>query len=226
MIVLRGLFLSISLLSLFLFGCAAKVDIDGERVTYEQLTEKIAELNEQIEELEETKENYETIIAGVEEELDEIQENIDELSDEYDAHKEEFERLLSLVEEEETLIKNIETLNKTLDEKEAKKKALKGDIKGKEKELSKIENVVSKTKEDPIELIAGQYIVGTDIPEGRYQATNIGDGSNFVVHSSGGSLKVNTILGDSIVGSGDYVFFADDGDVIETRGRAKLIPVE
>ncbi|MYL62130.1 hypothetical protein GLW07_02045 [Bacillus hwajinpoensis] len=83
-----------------------------------------------------------------------------------------------------------------------------------------------KKNEEPIKLTAGQYIVGSDIPEGRYQVTNIGEGTNFFVYDPSGLPKVNTILGDSIVGTGDFVFFTSDGDMIETLGPVKLIPVE
>lgn len=75
-------------------------------------------------------------------------------------------------------------------------------------------------------LMAGEHIVGTDLPPGRYVATNIGRGTNFFVYKSTGRLKVNTVLGNGSIGSGDYKFWAEDGDRIETRGKVKLIPAK
>ena len=82
-------------------------------------------------------------------------------------------------------------------------------------------------KEAPKVLSSGQYIVGQDIPADRYRATNIGEGSNFFVYDENGEAIVNIILGDSSTGgSGDYVFFCDDGNIIQTEAQVKLIPVE
>lgn len=102
---------------------------------------------------------------------------------------------------------------------------LNGSISDAEKELEKLETGIAKKKEEPVSLIAGTFIVGEDVPSNRYQATNVGEGSNLIVYSSSGELKVNTILGDDW-GSGDYIFHAEEGDTIETHGPIKLIPVE
>jgi hypothetical protein len=45
------------------------------------------------------------------------------------------------------------------------------------------------------------------------------------VYSSGGDLKVNQILGTSF-GEPEHIFFAENGDKIETNIRVKLTPVE
>ncbi|KHE66877.1 hypothetical protein LD39_20465 [Halobacillus sp. BBL2006] len=83
---------------------------------------------------------------------------------------------------------------------------------------------LQKAEDEPRTLIAGQYFVGKDLPAGRYQVTNIGNGTNFFVYDSGGYPTVNTILGEDFYG--DYVFFTEEGDKIETLGKVKLIPVE
>ncbi|WP_079527836.1 hypothetical protein [Halobacillus hunanensis] len=67
--------------------------------------------------------------------------------------------------------------------------------------------------------------LGSDIPEGRYQVTNVGRGTNFFVYGSDGYAIVNTILGNEN-GSWDYVFFTEKGNIIETHGKVKLIPVD
>ncbi|MEW4211715.1 hypothetical protein Q0O85_24565 [Priestia megaterium] len=53
----------------------------------------------------------------------------------------------------------------------------------------------------------------------------MGRGTNFIFYGDDGSAVVNPILGTSN-GSGDYVFFATDGEIIQTEGQVKLIPVE
>lgn len=77
----------------------------------------------------------------------------------------------------------------------------------------------------PVTLGSGEYIAGKDFQEGRYRATNVGRGSNFQVYSDRDRLKVNTILGDSEIGNGDYTFFAETGDKVKTAAKIKLIPV-
>jgi hypothetical protein len=78
----------------------------------------------------------------------------------------------------------------------------------------------------PVTLGSGEYIVGKDVPTGRYKASG---SSNLMVYGQGGkkggNIKVNTILGNGDVGSGDYTFWAEDGDLIETHAKLKLTPV-
>lgn len=87
---------------------------------------------------------------------------------------------------------------------------------------------LQKAEGAPKKLGSGQYVVGKDIPAGRYIAHALGSGSNFFVYDgSGGSAKVNTILGSAGgIGSGDYTFFCDDGDIIETHESVQLSPVK
>ena len=78
----------------------------------------------------------------------------------------------------------------------------------------------------PVILGAGKHIAGKDFPIGRYKATNVGRGSNFIVYGSDKNLKENTILGNGTIGSGDYTFWAENGDLIDTHAKVKLIPVK
>ncbi|MDN7244657.1 hypothetical protein [Planococcus shenhongbingii] len=131
-----------------------------------------------------------------------------------------------LIAKQQSVKKEAAAIDKKLEDKKSALSAVDADIASRQDELGRLEQVIKKKKEEPISLYSGQYIVGRDIAEGRYQATNIGDGSNFVVYSSSGDLKVNTILGGGNVGYGDYIFFAVEGDLIETSAQVKLIPVE
>ncbi len=96
-------------------------------------------------------------------------------------------------------------------------------IAAKESELEKLDGEVVKAKGNPLSMPSGDYTVGTDIPAGRYRASG---SSNFVVYSRIGRLKVNTILGDSAVGDGDYVCTLETGDSVNTRSKLTLTPVE
>jgi len=117
-------------------------------------------------------------------------------------------------------------LDSDIDNKKKELDGVKKEVGAKQAELDKITNGIAAKKEAPIVLPAGQYIVGKDVPAGRYKATHVDRGSNFFVYDSSGSAIVNTILGNSAVGSGDYVFFTEEGHVIESRAQVKLIPVE
>ncbi|TKD70848.1 coiled-coil domain-containing protein [Pseudalkalibacillus hwajinpoensis] len=160
------------------------------------------------------------------EKLEKLQAEVDEvekLIEEKDAITKEND---SLQEDKDKSKKELNKLSDKVKEKKTRGSELDDTIKAKEKELEKLEKTIIRKSEEPIELTAGQYIVGTDLPEGRYQVTNIGDGTNFFVYDSSGMPTVNTILGDGMVGTGDYVFFTNTGDMIETLGRVKLMPVE
>lgn len=107
--------------------------------------------------------------------------------------------------------------------KESELEKLDGNISAKQEELEKLDGEVVKAKGNPLSMPSGDYTVGTDIPAGRYRASG---SSNFVVYSRIGRLKVNTILGDSAVGDGDYVCTLETGDSVNTRSKLTLTPVE
>lgn len=100
---------------------------------------------------------------------------------------------------------------------------LDSEISSKNAELDQLKNLIQRTGEEPKKLPAGQFTVGTDLPEGRYLVSG---SSNFVVHSAGGKLKVNTILGNSSVGDGDYVCTLSLGDEMELHARTTFTPIK
>ncbi|MDP4552582.1 hypothetical protein Q9251_17020 [Alkalihalobacillus macyae] len=176
-----------------------------------------------------------------------IKKHTDAAEDQQDVENKKLEKLQTEVKEVEKLIDQKDTITKEIDslkkdqdsnkkelnklsdkvkEKKAYVSELDDTIKAKEKEIEKLDKTIVQKSEEPIVLIAGQYLVGADVPEGRYQVTNTGDGTNFFVYDSSGMPIVNTILGDDMVGTGDYVFFTTTGDMIETLGPVKLLPIE
>ncbi|MBP1971135.1 seryl-tRNA synthetase [Virgibacillus natechei] len=218
--VISALFLvSIAFTGVF---ASASTKINEEKVSYNDLVAMISEL--------------ETNISELEEEEAEEQDKLAEKQSEVKAMQSEVEEATAMIGEKEKIQGEIDSLQgdfdekqteleENLDEKETELDEITVNIEKKQSELEQLETGIAKKKEDPIELISGTFIVGSDVPPGRYQATNVGQGSNFVVYSSSGSLKVNTILGDDW-GSGDHVFFAEEGDQIETAAPVQLIPVE
>ncbi|PFG15067.1 hypothetical protein [Bacillus sp. es.036] len=196
---------------------------------YEDLQNKINETESKLESLSKKVKTSDDTITSEKDELETVQKE----------REAESSKLAALQKDKDELTKEIDTLSNNLKETKKELDSITSDldtnkkelnqvnetIKSKESILKDIENVITQKKEEPITLIAGQYVVGKDVPEGRYQVTNVGDGSNFFVMDSDGSTTVNTILGDG-VGDGDYVFYTFNGDLIETRAKVKLIPIE
>ena len=105
----------------------------------------------------------------------------------------------------------------------------KAQLKDTQAKLASATGQLQKAEGAPKKLGSGQYVVGKDIPAGRYVAHALGRGSNFFVFDGGsdGSAKVNTILGSAGgIGSGDYTFFCEDGDIIETHESVQLTQVK
>ncbi|WP_312068254.1 hypothetical protein [Exiguobacterium sp.] len=141
----------------------------------------------------------------------------DELREKNSALKEENKDILDLVKQRDAIKEDYE---KTKD----KSKLLEEKISKKEDLLDSLTSKMIYAKSEPITLSPGQYIIGDDVPVNRYRVKSIGEGSNFTVHSSGGDLKVNTILG--VDGVNSYIFFGEDGDVLETQADVKLKIIE
>ena len=183
-----------------------------ENGTYTQLVKRNAEL----------KEENEKLANGIYEKEKIIDKNNDEIANINDELMAAHDVIANAEDKEAQSVK----LNSDIEKKKKELDGVKKEVGAKQKELDKITKGIVAKNEEPTVLNAGQYIVGKDIPAGRYQATNVGRGSNFFVYDSSGSNVVNTILGDGSVGRGDYVFFVDEGYIIESRAQVKLIPVE
>jgi len=192
-IILMGVFYGIG-------SSGAKAEVNGVKLKHKDIVEEIDTANN---------------------ELDEIQDHIKEAQGKLDDKKDEFEEAQNVLDQKEDNQDELSSMESDLKDKKKELKDLKSDIKEKNKELEKITSGIIEKEEEPIVLGAGQYIVGSDVPEGRYKAVPVGRGSNFFVRGAG---SVNTILGDN--GQADYTFFTVEGDEIDTRAKVKLIPVE
>lgn len=173
-----------------------KARIDGKMVNYEQLVSKIKDTQK---------------------EYDDKTDKLNQLRSDFTGQENKYNELKDLQSKEEDM-KTYVTAS------QAKYDSLKGQIKDAEGTLAKLQGSIVKAEGAPIKLEAGQFVVGKDLPPGRYKASPIGGGSNFAVYSAEGDLKVNTILGDP--DSPTYVFEAVDGDQIENDARAQLTPIK
>lgn len=148
------------------------------------------------------------------------QETADKLGDTEKQLKEN-ENLLT---ELENYTENKEKLTEDLNQKKTELENLNAQISQKQAELNQLTSNIAQAKGQPISLQAGQFIVGKDIPEGRY---NVSGSSNFIVHDGfTGRIKVNTILGYGYVGDGDYICTLDNGDEINNHAPSTLTPIE
>ncbi|KON90388.1 hypothetical protein AF332_20435 [Sporosarcina globispora] len=193
----------------------AKAVIDDEKVTYDELVSKISDKENELKDAE----------ANLKKKEEEINSKISDLDKQYSEKKAEFDEALTAVENKKQLEADIKSLESTKSGQETTVSNLTADIKAKRDELAKIEKVIKEKNEAPVNLSAGHFIVGDDVPLGRYKAVPAGRGSNFVVYDSTGSLIVNTILG-SDNGVPEYVFSAEFEYEIQTEAPVKLIPVE
>lgn len=188
------------------------VAIDNEKVRYDELLEKV-----------ESKEKS----------LSTYQDNLEQLNDNLTKETDKYNDLRKIVETNEAIVAEIneyksskEIKDQEISTLDTKITTLNTDIEAKKAELASISEAVIKQKAAPIQLSAGQYIVGQDIPAGRYKAVPVGRGSNLFVYDTSGSSVVNTILGNSDISTPEYVFYALDNYIIETRAATQFIPVE
>jgi len=155
----------------------------------------------------------ETEINGKEASVESLNKEIKTLEAKKQSISKENKEALDVVKKRDSIEADVKKLD-------SKYKALQKKVTEKEDLLDRLTVKMIMTKSKPIVLGAGQYVIGKDIPAGRYRASNVGEGSNFIVTSGEGDLKVNTILGSS--GEENYMFFGETGDNLETGSSIKL----
>ncbi|MFJ8247343.1 hypothetical protein [Peribacillus asahii] len=218
-----------------IFFIGAGIGSSGQEAIIEEKTVSMAELDKEIASLEKEESTLSKEVKSLEKDKEESialidkKESVEAELAEVNAKLKDTKGALDeeLKEGRKDIEAKLEEANTELSDKQEEVASLDSEIDSKEKELSSLTGEIKEAEGKPKTLIAGQYVVGRDVPEGRYKVTNVGRGTNFFVYDGdSGSATVNTILGDSSVGRGDYIFFTADGDIIETRGQVKLTPVE
>lgn len=100
---------------------------------------------------------------------------------------------------------------------------VKTDVATKQAELDALTSKVDEVRSRPIQLPAGHFTAGRDIPPGRYIVR--GD-SNFTIYDDRGELKTSVILGNGSYGSlTEYVCDLSDGDKLEDQGADSFQPM-
>jgi septal ring factor EnvC (AmiA/AmiB activator) len=204
-------FIVLFLIAFNMGNSAAMVDLEKEKVSYDELVSEIS--------------NKEKDLSNLSDKLEAKKTELNTLETKFDERQTEFNEVNALVEEKSSIEYEIAALEGKVKEKQTEINSMDAGIKEKKAEFASISGQIQEKQEAPKQLPAGQFIVGKDIPSGRYKAVPAGGSGNFVVYSSSGGLKVNTILGGSY-GEPEYVFYAEEGDMIELSTSAKFIPVE
>ncbi|AQT83280.1 hypothetical protein ERICIV_02259 [Paenibacillus larvae subsp. larvae] len=159
-------------------------------------------------------------IANVQKETEEANAKLKEASDAYKEIEDKFKGAKVVID-----IANTRKSDADRYQKEAEKyEKLAGEKKA---ELDKIESAIKEKKEAPIVLPAGNLTGGKDIPAGRYKVTKAGSrGSNFIINTASGDLKVSTIIHGGDHGVSEYIATIDSGDLLECHASFKFTPVE
>lgn len=165
----------------------------------------------------------EEVISKVSDARKEVDGKLNEAKQQLSGVLSEIDAKKSVIEDVEEFNANREQLEQQYQSRSAEISSLDTQIATKQSELDTLTGNIIKAKSAPKTLSAGQFMVGADLPSGRY---NVSGSSNFVVRSASGSLKVNTILGDSSVGRGDYVCTLATGDSMELHARTTFTPIE
>lgn len=187
----------------------AVTKIDQEKLTYDEIKQEILEQEEEL--------------KGIKSDIVVARSNYDAVSRDLKGVSDEYEEVQSIIAEKETFLEEKKKVQGEIDELKKKDENLKKSISDKKSELSSITGKIKEAKGQPKVLSAGKFIVGKDIPAGRYKAVPNGGFGNFFVNQG---ADVNIILGHGDFGESEYVFEAFDGDEIELTTSAKFIPIE
>lgn len=189
----------------------AKFKVGDKEGTYEELVAGIKDKEEQIEKIDTELESLIDEKQTVTQEVNENKELI-EVAKDYSQNKEALDNQL------QTLTSQISTKNEEI-------KQLDSQISSKQDELASLTGQIQETGEAPIELGAGFYYFGKDIPPGRYDLQpQPGQYGNVFVRGLNGISKVGETFGRDELQS--FIFEGLEGEEIEATIPIILVPVE
>jgi uncharacterized phage infection (PIP) family protein YhgE len=195
---------------ILIFGIGVWVGNSNAKVTLNDLKMNAVELNKKVNKLES--------------ETTKLEADKKKTLDEWYQAKNDNKELFDTIAKKGQIEKDTASAQQQLDSINQQLNQANADLKSKQDELASVSGQITKAKSDPKTLQAGRWTVGKDIPAGRYNATPVGEGSNFITYNSDGSPDVNTILGSG--GESSYTFECTDGQTIQTEAAVKLTPVE
>lgn len=153
------------------------------------------------------------------EEYDELVKKADKLEEDLESKKDAIDEALELYEERENI-------NSELKEKRNKIKDLNSEITDKQDELALVTGELNKKGNEPILLSAGHYVVGSDLPPGRYIVEAKRGGGNFSSHNMDDRLNFSTTVGEGEHREKEYVFYAEEGDRLKLGTELRFTAVE
>lgn len=180
-------------------GCSNTVEVDGAKVTYDDLQAKI---------------------ESRQSELDEIEGKLNTIKKEFAENDSKYKALEELAREQEEIKREVEAKKATLEETQEIIDSVK-------EELAKLQGEVLNYKDEPIKVNPGFYYFGSDIESGRYKITaQEGQRGNVFIRSDGRSY-VGETFGDGTDSSiKEFTFQSNDGDEIEATIPIYLYPVD
>lgn len=105
----------------------------------------------------------------------------------------------------------------------AQKGALENEVASLQGQLEALNADAIRIKGEARQFPAGYLYAGQDFDAGRYKV--YGGSSNFIVYSSGGTLRVNIILGGAY-GVEEYIYTFASGDEVQAGSAFSMVPVE
>jgi archaellum component FlaC len=190
-------------------SASAKVEMEDEKLSLEELNQKIDDRKKQIKDFDE--------------ELKGISTDVEKIKGEYESQKTKIDEAMEVMKNKEKIESEVVNLQSDIDTKKGEISNLDETIKVKSDELSSLQGKIEATGDQPVTLPAGFFTVGKDIPASRYKAVATGEAGNFFVN---GGAKVNIILGTDGFGQSEYVFEAVEGDEFESTMGIKFTPIE
>jgi cell division protein FtsL len=190
-------------------SASAKVEMEDEKLSLQDLNQKIDDRKKQIKDFDE--------------ELKVIAADVEKIKGEYESQKTKIDEAMEVMKNKEKIESEIVSLQSDIDTKKGEISNLDETIKVKSNELSSLQGKIEASGDEPVTLPAGFFTVGKDIPASRYKAVATGESGNFFVN---GGAKVNIILGTDGFGQSEYVFEAVEGDEFESTMGIKFTPIE
>lgn len=193
----------------FVGTSTTKTKIEGKSYTLNELSSKLVEEKKSIDMLNKDTDSKRTDLSELKQDVADLQ-----------SEKKDIEEL----------IVNRSTIEEEVAKKEEEKKnkqieldTVNGSIVEKNAELEKLTYIIVAKKQEPIQMPAGNFVVGTDVPAGRYKIEPNGWSGNYFVNE----YKTNIILGvgDSFQLS-EYIISLKTGDKIEQGLPVKYTAVE
>jgi exonuclease VII large subunit len=166
-----------------------------------------------------------TTLNGKKMDAETLEKQINQLKTELNDLKEKNKEAFDIVANKDKAKTELDKLQKELASTKSQLDNANSQLADKQKELAVLSGQIQEAKSAPKTLQAGFYVVGSDIPAGRYKATPIGSGSNFIVYD-GEMPVVNTILGNDGLGVPSYTFDCKDGEKIQTEAPVQLTPLQ